>query len=464
MDATNRDILRIAVPAIVSNVTVPLLGLVDAAISGHLGSASYIGAVAVGGMLFNLMYWLLGFLRMGTSGLTSQALGAGRWDEVARLLRRSMLTGLGLGALLIVLWWPLREVGLWLMQPTDEVAGLTRIYFDICIWGAPAMLAVYALNGWFLGMQDSRRPMIVSVVQNVVNIAASSLFVFVFGMKVEGIALGTVVAQWTGLGVALLMQNHFGHGLSQSNLNHQSNPNHPSIPNHQSGPTPQISRHSSLRELLPSRNFFAVSLDIFLRTLFMVVVMFFFTSIGARQGDTVLAVNSLLLQFALLFSYVMDGFAFAAEAMCGKFYGAANQGALRRTVRRVFVWGAGLVAVFTAVYTLGGQDFLRLLTDEETVVEASADYLPWAALLPVCGVAAFVWDGVFIGTTKSREMLISSLVAALLFFGCFYALTLLARIPVNHALWLSYLLFLLMRGVVQTLYYPRLFLREKPSV
>ncbi len=464
MDATNRDILRIAVPAIVSNVTVPLLGLVDAAISGHLGSASYIGAVAVGGMLFNLMYWLLGFLRMGTSGLTSQALGAGRWDEVARLLRRSMLTGLGLGALLIVLWWPLREVGLWLMQPTDEVAGLTRIYFDICIWGAPAMLAVYALNGWFLGMQDSRRPMIVSVVQNVVNIAASSLFVFVFGMKVEGIALGTVVAQWTGLGVALLMQNHFGHGLSQNNLNHQSNPNNPSIPNHQSGPTPQISRHSSLRELLPSRNFFAVSLDIFLRTLFMVVVMFFFTSIGARQGDTVLAVNSLLLQFALLFSYVMDGFAFAAEAMCGKFYGAANQGALRRTVRRVFVWGAGLVAVFTAVYTLGGQDFLRLLTDEETVVEASADYLPWAVLLPVCGVAAFVWDGVFIGTTKSREMLISSLVAALLFFGCFYALTLLARIPVNHALWLSYLLFLLVRGVVQTLYYPRLFLREKPSV
>ena len=464
MDATNRDILRIAVPAIVSNVTVPLLGLVDAAISGHLGSASYIGAVAVGGMLFNLMYWLLGFLRMGTSGLTSQALGAGRWDEVARLLRRSMLTGLGLGALLIVLWWPLREVGLWLMQPTDEVAGLTRIYFDICIWGAPAMLAVYALNGWFLGMQDSRRPMIVSVVQNVVNIAASSLFVFVFGMKVEGIALGTVVAQWTGLGVALLMQNHFGHGLSQNNLNHQSNPNNPSIPNHQSGPTPQISRHSSLRELLPSRNFFAVSLDIFLRTLFMVVVMFFFTSIGARQGDTVLAVNSLLLQFALLFSYVMDGFAFAAEAMCGKFYGAANQGALRRMVRRVFVWGAGLVAVFTAVYTLGGQDFLRLLTDEETVVEASADYLPWAVLLPVCGVAAFVWDGVFIGTTKSREMLISSLVAALLFFGCFYALTLLARIPVNHALWLSYLLFLLVRGVVQTLYYPRLFLREKPSV
>lgn len=429
MDQTNREILRIAVPAIVSNVTVPLLGLVDSAISGHLGSAAYIGAVAVGSMLFNMMYWLLGFLRMGTSGMTSQALGAGRMDEVRRLLHRAILTGFGLGVGLIVLWWPLRELGLLLMQPTDEVTNLARTYFNICIWGAPAMLSLYSLNGWFIGMQDTRRPMIVSIVQNVINIAASLLFVLGFGMKVEGIALGTVVAQWSGvvLGVVLL---HGGYDVTLS-----------------------VRTFKSSMSLKTAGGFFAVNRDIFLRTLFLVAVMFFFTSAGARQGDTLLAVNTLLLQFSLLFSYVMDGFAFAAEAMCGKFYGARDLFHFRQTVRSVFVWGAALVVVFTAVYVFGGEEFLRLLTDEEDVVQASADYLPWAVLLPLCGMAAFVWDGVFIGTTWAWQMLVATLIAAFLFFGCYYMLLLLNVAGTNHVLWLAYLLFLVMRGVVQTVYY-----------
>lgn len=429
MDWTNREILRIAVPAIVSNVTVPLLGLVDSAISGHLGSAAYIGAVAVGSMLFNMMYWLLGFLRMGTSGMTSQALGAGRMDEVRRLLHRAMLTGFGLGVGLIVLWWPLRELGLLLMQPTDEVTELARTYFNICIWGAPAMLSLYSLNGWYIGMQDTRRPMIVSIVQNVINIAASLLFVLGFGMKVEGIALGTVVAQWSGvaLGVALL---HSGYDVTLS-----------------------VRSFKSSVSVQTTGGFFAVNRDIFLRTLFLVAVMFFFTSAGARQGDTLLAVNTLLLQFSLIFSYVMDGFAFAAEAMCGKFYGARDLLHLRQTVRSVFVWGAALVVVFTAVYVFGGEGFLRLLTDEEDVVQASTDYLPWAVLLPLCGMAAFVWDGVFIGTTWAWQMLVATLIAAFLFFGCYYLLLLLNVAGTNHVLWLAYLLFLVMRGVVQSVYY-----------
>lgn len=429
MDWTNREILRIAVPAIVSNVTVPLLGLVDSAISGHLGSAAYIGSVAVGSMLFNMMYWLLGFLRMGTSGMTSQALGAGRMDEVRRLLHRAMLTGFGLGVGLIVLWWPLRELGLLLMQPTDEVTELARTYFNICIWGAPAMLSLYSLNGWYIGMQDTRRPMIVSIVQNVINIAASLLFVLGFGMKVEGIALGTVVAQWSGvaLGVALL---HSGYDVTLS-----------------------VRSFKSSVSVQTTGGFFAVNRDIFLRTLFLVAVMFFFTSAGARQGDTLLAVNTLLLQFSLIFSYVMDGFAFAAEAMCGKFYGARDLLHLRQTVRSVFVWGAALVVVFTAVYVFGGEGFLRLLTDEEDVVQASTDYLPWAVLLPLCGMAAFVWDGVFIGTTWAWQMLVATLIAAFLFFGCYYMLLLLNVAGTNHVLWLAYLLFLVMRGVVQSVYY-----------
>ena len=436
MNRTNRDILRIAVPAIVSNVTVPLLGLVDSAISGHLGSAAYIGAVAVGSMLFNMMYWLLGFLRMGTSGMTSQALGAERMDEVADLLRRSILTGLGLGVGLIVLWWPLRELGLLLMHPTPEVADLTRAYYNICIWGAPAMLALYSLNGWFLGMQDSRRPMVISIVQNVINIAASLLFVLGFGMKVEGIALGTVVAQWSGLALALLLLGKYRSVVSVWSI-------------------------KTFRSLGTMGQFFRVSRDIFLRTLCLVAVMFFFTSAGARQGDTILAVNALLLQFSLIFSYVMDGFAYAAEAMCGKFYGAADPVNFQRTVKSVFVWGAVLVAVFTAFYAFGGQGFLCLLTDEESVVLASRDYLPWAVLLPLCGVAAFVWDGVFIGTTQTWQMLVASGIAMLLFFGGYVGLTTMQIIDTNHALWLSYLLFLLMRGVVQTVYYKPLFASKR---
>lgn len=437
MTQTNRDILRIAVPAIVSNVTVPLLGLIDSAISGHLGSAAYIGAVAVGAMLFNMIYWLLGFLRMGTSGMTSQALGAGRRDEVGRMLHRSMLIGFGLGVGLIVLWWPLRELGLLLMNPTPEVATLTRAYFNIGIWGAPAMLSLYSLNGWFLGMQDSRRPMVISIVQNVINIATSLLFVFGFGMNVKGIALGTVVAQWSGLGlgVILLRQGYAG--------------------------VWSVRALRSMQLLRSADGFFAVNRDIFFRTVFLVAVMFFFTSAGARQGDTILAVNALLLQFSLIFSYVMDGFAYAAEAMCGKFYGAQDGVNFRRTVRNVFVWGVVLVVVFTALYAFGGQDFLRLLTDDESVVQASRDYLPWATLLPFMGMAAFVWDGVFVGTTWSREIFIATLIAALVFFACYYALLAVDCMGTNHALWLAYLLFLLMRGVVQTIYYKPLFASER---
>lgn len=193
----------------------------------------------------------------------------------------------------------------------------------------------------------------------------------------------------------------------------------------------------------------------------MVAVMFFFTSAGARQGDVVLAVNSLLLQFSLLFSFVMDGFAYSAEAMCGKYYGARDRESFRRTVRRVFVWGGGLVILFTAVYALGGPDFLRLLTDDEDVVVASADYLPWATLLPLCGVAAFVWDGVFIGTTATRQMLLSAVVSAVLFFACFFLLTTVCKEKANHVLWFAYLLFLVTRGVVQTILYRRLFSPER---
>ena len=422
-NAIDRQILRIALPAIVSNITVPLLGLVDVAIAGHLGSAAYIGAVAVGGMVFNVAYWLLGFLRMGTSGLTAQAFGRRDLSEVVRLLVRSLGIGLAAAALLLLLQHPLRQAALALVGPPGEVRRLAAVYFDICIWGAPAMLGLYAFTGWYIGMQNSRIPMLVAITQNVVNIVASLLLVYAAGLKVEGVALGTLIAQWAGfLMAAALWAGCYG----------------------------RLRRHAVWRGLLARgamRRFFAVNRDIFLRTLCLVAVTLFFTSAGARQGEVVLAVNALLMQLFTLYSYVMDGFAYAGEALSGRLIGACNRPGLRLAVGRLFAWGGIMAAAFTLAYALGGDAFLSLLTDEPHVVRASHSYVGWALVIPLAGTAAFVWDGVFIGATATRAMLLSMSVAAATFFLVFY---LLAPALGNHALWLAFLLYLLVRGLVQT--------------
>ena len=434
MKSTDREILHIALPSIVSNITVPLLGLVDVAITGHLGSAAYIGAIALGGMLFNVVYWIFGFLRMGTSGLTAQALGAGKRDETMSWLLRSQTIGMGIAVALLLLQVPIRELALLVMQPTEEVRAFTVTYFNICIWGAPATLGLFGLNGWFIGMQNSRVPMAIAITQNVVNILASLCFVFGLGMKVEGVALGTLIAQWCGflMGAFLclryvdlpLCRVFKGWKASWKSL---------------------FDRQSMLR-------FFEVNRDIFFRTICIVSVMLFFTSAGSWQGEVILAVNTLLMQLYLLVSYVMDGFANAGEALSGKYYGAGDRASLRLTVRRLFVWATLMATGFTVVYVLGGKPFLGLLTDEPSVVEASADYVWWAYLIPFVSMGAFMWDGIFIGLTASRQMLQSMFAAAVTFFVLYY---LLHPSLGNHGLWAAFLAFLLVRGGVQTWLYRR---------
>ncbi len=421
---TNKQILRIALPAIVSNITVPLLGLVDVAIVGHLGAAAYIGAIAVGSMTFNVIYWIFGFLRMGSSGMTSQALGRRDLTEVTRLLVRSLAIAMGIALMLIALQIPLREATLAMMQPTPEVARLTTVYFNILIWGAPATLGLFSLSGWFIGMQNSRIPMAVAISQNVVNIATSTLLVFACGMKVEGVALGTLIAQYAGLAMALaLCIRHYGR-----------------LRKHFTG--------EGLWQRSAMRHFFIVNRDIFLRTLCMVSVMLFFTSAGSWQGEVVLAVNTLLMQFYLLFSYVMDGFAYAGEALSGRYYGAGNHVALHATVGRLFRLGIAMAALFTLLYAVGGDSFLSLLTDEPSVVAASHSYYYWALAMPLAGVAAFIWDGVFIGCTATRGMLQSMFAATVTFFTLYFSLrTGLA----NHALWLAFIAFVFVRGAAQTM-------------
>ena len=433
MHPRDRQILKIALPSIVSNITVPLLGLVDVSIVGHLGAAAYIGAIAVGGMLFNIIYWLFAFLRMGTGGMTSQAFGARNLKEVMRLLLRSVLLGIGLGVLLILLQHLLCELALYLIAPpTAEVAQLTRTYFNICIYGAPAMLGLYGVTGWFLGMQNSRSPMWVAIVQNVVNILCSLLLVYGFGLKVDGVALGTLIAQYAGFLTALfLLMRHYRRLMRY-------------LPEHLFSAK---ALHTLWNRTAMAR-FFSVNRNIFLRTLCLVTVTLFFTSAGAAQGEVILAVNTLLMQLFTLYSYLMDGFAFAGEALSGRYIGARHAEAFFSTVRRLFGWGALMSLLFTLTYALGGASFLQLLTSDEEVIAASATYFPWALLIPLCGLAAFIWDGIYIGATATRGMLLSMAIATLTFFLLYAALH---TIWGNHALWLAFLAYLLQRGLMQTL-------------
>lgn len=417
----NKRILQLAVPSIISNITVPLLGLVDVAIVGHIGDAAYIGAIAVGSMLFNVIYWLFGFLRMGTSGMTSQALGRRDLAEVLRLLVRSLSIGVGIGVLFFVLQKWLIGCGLRAMSPEADVVELARRYCYVCIWGAPAVLGLYGFTGWFIGMQNTRIPMMVSLTQNVVNIIASLLLVFVGGMTVEGVALGTVIAQWWGFLMACLFYRICYRRLSKYDYR----------------------RHLFAAE--PLKQFFSLNKDIFLRTLCLVAVNLFFTAAGSRESTIVLAVNTLLMTLFTIFSYFMDGFAYAAEALSGKYYGARNMGAFREVVRRTMGFGAVVAVGFTLLYIVGGENFLSLLTSDKQVIAASGEYFWWAVLIPLSGMSAFVFDGIFVGITRSKSMLCSTAVASASFFVLFFGLH---PFLGNHALWLAFILYLLLRGIV----------------
>ena len=418
----NKRILQIAVPSIISNITVPLLGLIDVTIVGHLGAAAYIGAIAVGGILFNIIYWIFGFLRMGTSGMTSQAYGKHDLDEVARLLLRSVGVGLLIAIILVTLQYPIRKLAFTFIQTTEEVERLATLYFRICIWGAPAMLGLYGFAGWFIGMQNSRFPMYIAITQNIVNIAASLCFVYLFHMKVAGVAWGTLTAQYAGFLMALLLWRRYYGGLKK-----------------------HVAWHEVLKKEAMLR-FFQVNRDIFLRTLCLVIVTLFFTSAGAAQGEIVLAVNTLLMQLFTLFSYIMDGFAYSGEALVGKYVGANNQPALYRTVRQLFIWGVGLSTGFTLLYFFGGKSFLGLLTNEISVIREAENYFYWVLAIPLTGFAAFLWDGIFIGATATRQMFYSMLVASGSFFLVYYSLH---EWMGNHALWLAFIVYLSLRGIMQ---------------
>ena len=418
-NSLNRQILALAIPAIIANITTPLLSLVDIAIVGRLGSPAYVGAVAVGGTLFSMLYWLFSFLRFGTSGLTAQSLGEGNDEKLRLTLLRSLMIAAIASLLLILLHRPLGGIALDFMDTDAETRRLAEIYFNLLIFGAPAVLAQYALTGWFVGRQDTRTPMWLSLVINVTNIGASLILVFGLGMKIEGVALGTLIAQWVGSIAGLIVA---AKRISLRRINLRSVINLPEL-----------------------KRFFSVNFDIFLRTLCLIAVSVWFTRSGASQGPEILAVNSMLLQLFILFSYFMDGFAFAAEALCGKLVGAGEHLQLKKAISTLLRWGLSMALIFTVIYAAGGEAFLRLLTDDGGIIHASEPYRLWAAAIPLAGFMAFTADGIVIGLTRTRVMLGSMAIATAAYFILWFWLS---PILGNHALWIAFLTYLLLRGVL----------------
>jgi len=417
----NKHIFRLAVPNILSNLSVPLLGIADTAMMGRLDdSALYIGAIALGSIIFNFIYWGFGFLRMGTTGLAAQAYGKGDSTEIIMILSRALSVGL-IGAIaLLLLQFPIGEWGFTLIKGDEEIKALGKSYYYIRIWAAPATIASYTLHGWFLGMQNARIPMYLTLTVNALNIGLNFFFVFGMGMKSDGVALATVIAQYAGVIAALgFFLYHYREYLGHA-------------------------RKALLFQTEELGKFFRVSRDIFIRTLCLISVFTFFTNESSGMGKEILAVNSILLQFFFVLGFGIDGFAYAAESLVGKYKGAADYEKLKKAVRYLFVWGGGIGVIGAILYAIFQEPLLYIFTDELPLIEASFEYIYWMIGVSFIGGFAFIWDGVYIGATATQAMRDMMLVSMPVFFISYY---LLVDNWGNHALWLAMLLFMLSRAI-----------------
>ena len=462
----NKEILRLAVPSILANITVPLVGMVDMAVAGHLpgtSAAALIGGVTIGTMLFDLLYWNFGFLRVGTGGLTAQAYGremAGRaghdqgegsvmpgYDRashtVSGILRRALRIAVLSGLVLIALQWVVVKLAFLLVDCSPEVQALASKYFYIRIWAAPATLSLFAFKGWFIGLQDTVRPMTADLLVNTINIVASVLLGMLIGFP--GIALGTFLAQWSGFTYCCLATRR--RYVQKIGLFSARDAQNQQLVQENGG--------------ISARDFLKLNGDLFLRSIGMIAVYIGFTMISARYGDLMLAVSAILMKLLMFFSYFTDGFAYAGEALTGRFIGEGSLDGVRSTVRQTFLWGTVMAVFFMVLYGVGGTPILRLMTEDATVVNAGRQFLPWLLLMPFIGCPAFVWDGIFIGATASKDLRNSTLLCAVGFF----AVWLLGRalgmdaIPENaiHLLLAAYFTHLAVRALYLTI-------RYKPAV
>ena len=449
MKAINKDILKLAIPSILANITVPLVGMVDIAVAGHLdtSAAMMIGGIAIGTMLFDLLYWNFGFLRVGTGGLTAQAYGRGDRKECAKILTRALGISIACALVLIAIQWIFVKAAFLVVECSPEVRTLATRYFFIRIWAAPATLSLMAFKGWFIGMQDSVSAMVVDLVVNGMNILMSIVLALGFnfggwhyeGMGFAGIAAGTVAAQYSGFLTALAI---LAFRYIKSTFAYMD-----------SDDLKSVFRGSE------TKRFFVMNADLFVRSLCFIAIYIGFTVISARYGDVLLAVSSIMMKRLMIFSYFTDGFAYAGEALTGRYIGAKDAPMVRQTVRWTFVWSMGIAVIFMGIYHFAGVPMLRMMTSDMTVVTAARDFLPWLLLMPVIGCAAFTWDGIYIGATASKAIRNSMLWAVVAFFAVWAAGLAFPDVSAEgsmHVLMGAYFAHLLARTVYLTVRYKAL--------
>ncbi len=428
MPSANTRMWRIAAPMILSNVSVPLLGMVDTGVTGHLESPAYLGAVAIGSTVFSFLYFGVNFLRMGTTGIAAQRFGGDDHDGLRVVLGQALIVALAIAVLLLLLQRPIGDIALAILGGDAATQQHAATYFFVRIWSAPGTLANFVLIGWFLGLQNARVPLLIFLTINVTNIVLDLLFVLVLGMKVDGVALASVIAEYTGLLVGSIcvvnaLRERAGHWPREQ-----------------------------FRNLSAYKAFFAVNANLFVRTIALLFTFGFVTAQGARLGPTILAANAVLLNFQNLTALGLDGIAHAAEAMVGKAVGQKDQDALRRTVSLTLRWSVLFAVGFTLVYIVAGPLIVRVLTDLPDVRQTAMTYLPWIVALPLIAVWCFLYDGVYIGMTRAREMRNIMLLSTL---AVFLPVWFVAQPLGNHGLWLALLAFLASRGIGMHLGYRR---------
>ncbi len=497
MRALNKEILRLALPSILANLTVPLVGLVDIAVAGHLdaSAAALIGGVSIGSLMFDMMYWNFGFLRAGTGGLTAQAYGREDWSGCLDNLRHALAAALLSALALIAVQWPFQKLMFVFVQCSDEVRALALKYFYIRVWAAPATLSLMVMRGWFIGMQDTFSSMLTDIMVNGMNIVASIILALGIpgtsfnGIGFSGIAWGTFIAQYSGLLTAATIflikyrwvlaakgsVNHVADGaFGGSTASLRSAPplasqseapvpplNVPRVAVVSPSEAPSATYGGNAPGRTSMRQFFSVNGDLFVRSLCLMGVYLAFSAISARFGDTLLAMSSIMMKLMMIFSYFTDGFAFAGEALTGRFYGRKDKYAVSKTVKWTFVWSMGIGLLFVAIYAFAGTPMFRLMTSDKTVVEAAKAFLPWLVIMPLLGCPAFTWDGIYIGATATKEMRDANIGCLIAFFIIWFGGILLFKVTglqANlsakvHLLFAAYYTHLIFRSLYQTVKY-----------